>query len=217
MKRELERHGIKKKVLFISNGVDLKKFRPVKVRKTGKTLLHVGRIGYEKNIDVILKAFKLLLKKDSSARLVIAGRGPDLEKLKSYARRLGIDKSTRFLGPVAHDSLPKLYSSADVFVTASTIETEGLVILEAMACGLPIVGVDALAVPYIVKHGKNGFVAKPYKTKEIAVYMKKLLGDAALRSRFGKESLKIVKRFSLESTVDEFERTYKSLRSVKDV
>jgi len=212
MKRELERHGIKRKVLFISNGVDLEKFRPMRAGKTGKTVLHVGRIGYEKNINVVLKAFRELLKSHDDAKLVIAGRGPDLEKLKSYAVRLGIDKSTRFLGPVPHDALPKLYSSADVFVTASTIETEGLVILEAMACGLPIVGVNALAVPYIVKHGRNGFIAKPNRKDEIADCLKKLLDSKELRARFGKESLRMVKRFSLDNVMDEFEKAYCSLR-----
>jgi len=212
MKQELENHGIKRKVLFISNGVDTKRFHPIKTKKTGKTILHVGRIGYEKNIHVLLRAFSELLKKEKKARLVIAGKGPDLEKLKIFARQLRIERNVEFLGPVPYDKLPKLYSSADIFATASTIETEGLVILEAMACSLPIIGVNKLAVPYVVKHNENGFIAQPGNYKEIARYMDILLKDRRLREKFGKESLRFVKKFSLKDIINQLEDIYQRLK-----
>ncbi|MFA5176140.1 MAG: glycosyltransferase [Candidatus Nanoarchaeia archaeon] len=210
MKQELEKHGIKN-VKFLSNGVDLKKFHPIQSKKDGKTILHVGRIGYEKNIDVLIKAFNELLKKNKNVKLLIAGKGPDLEGLKEFTQKLGISKNVEFLGPIKHDNLPKLYSKADIFVTPSTVETEGLVILEAMACGLPIIGVNKLAVPYIVKNNKNGFITKPGDYKEIANCMEKLLKDKKSREKFGKESLILVKEFSLESIIKKIEEIYKEL------
>jgi glycosyltransferase involved in cell wall biosynthesis len=207
MKHELVKHGINH-IISISNGVDLNKFHPRNIKKDGKTLLYIGRVGYEKNVDIVIKAFKLLLKKMPDAILVIAGSGPDIKKLKAISSDT---KSIKFLGPINHEDLPNVYSMADVFVTASTIETEGLVILEAMACGLPIIGVNMLAVPHIVKHGKNGFVAHPYDKKEIASYMEILLKNKELREKFGRNSLEIVKKFSLEKTIDQMEKVYKLL------
>ena len=82
---------------------------------------------------------------------------------KELARKLKINKEVDFTGPIDHKKLRGIYNSHDIFVTASTIETEGLVILEAMACGLPVIGVKKLAVPDIVIHDKNGYVVGPGK------------------------------------------------------
>lgn len=210
MRKVLIKYGIKKPVIFISNGVNLARFHPINSRKDGKTILHVGRISYEKNIDVLIKSFRILLKKKPDAKLLIAGKGPDMNNLKKITGKL-LNKSIMFLGQIEHNKLAGLYSSADIFATASTVETEGLVILEAMACGQPIIGVNKLAIPYIVKHEKNGFIAHPYNEKEIADYMLKLLKDKNLRKKFGKESLRIVKDFSLDNIINKLEGIYKKL------
>lgn len=210
MKKELVKHKIRSPVRSISNGVDLNIFYPKRKKKNGKTIVHIGRISYEKNIDIIIKAFKLLVKKKTDSILLIAGRGPDIDKLKKDAGNL-LNKNIKFLGPIPHEKLVDIYSSADIFVTASTVETEGLVILEAMACGLPIIGVDKLAIPHIVKHEKNGFIAKVGDEKQIAKYMETLLDDHNLRERMGKESLKIVKIYSLDDIINELEDLYHRL------
>lgn len=211
MKKELENNGVKKTVMFLSNGVDLKKFHPIKNEKNGKTFLHVGRISYEKNIDILIKAFNLLIKKEHSYRLLIAGKGPAQENLEKLVNDLGIQDNVKFLGPIKYDNLPELYSSSDVFVTASTVETEGLVILEAMASGLPIIGVNKLAVPYVVKDKKNGFVIKPFDEHEFYLAMEKLIKDSSLRKKFGEESLKLVNEYSLVETTKKLEKIYESL------
>jgi glycosyltransferase involved in cell wall biosynthesis len=207
MKDELIKNNIKS-VDVVSDGVDLNNFYPRDTKKDGKTILQVGRISCEKNVDVTVRAFKILLKNIPDAKLIIAGSGPDLKKIKEMASDC---KNIKLLGAVDHEKLPKIYSKADLFVTASTIEVEGLVILEAMACGLPIVGVDALAIPTIVAHEKNGFIAKPYNEEEIAKYMFLLLNKKELRQSFGKKSTEIVKKYSLEKTADKFEKIYKLL------
>ena len=210
MKKELKKNGIKK-VTFLSNGVDIEKFKKIKSKKNGNVILHVGRIGYEKNIDIILKAFHELFKTNKKVRLVIAGKGPALESLVSLSKQLGMSKNVEFLGAIDHDKLPRLYSSADVFVTASTVETEGLVILEAMASGLPIVGVNKLAIPYIVKNGRNGFLVKVGDYQKISESINKLLKNEKLRVNFGRESQKLVKDFSLGNIIKKLEKIYCSL------
>jgi len=212
MKKELKKNKIKKKIIFLSNGVDLKKFHPIKTKKTGTKILHVGRVGYEKNIDILLKSFKELSKTNKKAELIIAGDGPDMQRLKDYAKELNISKKVKFIGIIPNSELPNLYNSADLFATASTIETEGIVILEAMACGLPIVGVNKMAVPSLVKDNKNGFITEPGNTKEIADSMNALLSNKKLRIRMGNESLKVVNDFSLESTIRKLSILYTQIR-----
>ncbi|MDD5649958.1 MAG: glycosyltransferase [Candidatus Nanoarchaeia archaeon] len=212
MKEELRKNGIKKPIVFLSNGVDLNKFKFLKMKKSGNIILHVGRIGYEKNIDVLIKAFNEVLKINKDARLVIAGDGPYLEELKNLTKKLKINKKVKFLGRVNYDELPKLYCSSDVFVTASTVETEGIVILEAMACGLPIIGVNKLAIPTIVKNGKNGFVIEPGDYKNIAKYIIEILKNKEERDKFGKESIKVADKYSLNQVIKQLERIYKNLK-----
>jgi len=207
MKKLLQKNGVKH-VISISNGVDLNKFHPINMPKDGKTLIYVGRVGYEKNVDVVIKAFKILSKKMPLAKLLVVGSGPNLEEIKQLASD---NKNIKFLGAVKHDELPKFYSGADVFVTASTIETEGLVILEAMACGLPIIGVNVLAIPTIVKHGRNGYVAQAYNEKQMANYMEMILKNRCVREKFGMHSLEIVKKFSLTDKIDQMEKIYNLL------
>jgi len=211
MKKLLIKHRIKKPVIVLSNGIDTKRFKPKKVKKTGTKLLHVGRISYEKNVDVVLKTFKSIVEKKPSTILYLAGKGPNLKELEELAKKLKISKNVKFLGVVKDKKLVDLYQTSDIFITASTVETEGLVILEAMACGLPVIGVNALAIPTIVKHNKNGFVAKKFNEKQLANYTIKLLENKNLREKFGKESLKIVQKYSLDNIINELEKIYKNL------
>jgi len=213
MKKILAKHRIKKPIKVLSNGVDTNIFKPKKINKTGKKLLHVGRMSHEKNIDLVLKAFKLVLNKKPNTILQIAGHGPELERFKDLTRKLKIGKNVKFLGVVRDNRLVNLYQSSDIFITASTIETEGIVVLEAMACGLPIVGVNALAVPEIVKHNVNGIIANPNNEKELADSTLKLLENKDLREKFGKESLKIVKEYDLNIIINKLEKIYKNLLS----
>lgn len=211
MKKELIKHGTKNRVLVVSNGFDNKIFYPSKINHKGIKLLHVGRISYEKNIDVILKSIKETLKEYPKIKLDIVGGGPDLNNLKKLSKELVLDKNVKFLGPMKHEKLRGVYSSHDIFITASTIETEGLVILEAMACGLPIIGVNKFAVPEIVKNNINGFIARPDDIKQISSDIIKLINNKNLREKFGRESIKISKKYIVTKSVKKLEKIYFSL------
>lgn len=213
IKDELKKHGVKRKIEVVSNGVNACLFYPENLKKNGRRILHVGRISYEKNIDVLLKAFKIVIEKYPDAVLYIAGNGPDVDSLKELAKKLKIEKNINFLGNIEHEKLRQVYSGSDVFVTASTIETEGLVILEAMSCGMPVVGVNKLAMPYIVKNGANGFLVNPGDFRAIAEGMEKLLKDKELRDKFSKNSLKMSEKFSLNYSIDKIEHIYSNLEA----
>lgn len=209
IKEELIKNGLKIKIDVISNGVDLKKFYIKRVNKKYKSnFLHVGRIGYEKSVDIIIKAFSLCNKKTN---LIIVGKGPEINNLKELSKKLGVNKRIKFVGAKAGNELLNYYNGCDVFVTASTIETEGIVLLEAMACGKPIIVVNKLAAPKIIKKSNNGLISEPGNYKQFAENMNKLYKNKKLRNSLGKNSLCAVKEYSLENNINKLEKIYESL------
>jgi glycosyltransferase involved in cell wall biosynthesis len=194
IKRELTKRGVKRRIEVVSNGVDLKLFPMRKdYRSTGK-IIHVGRLGFEKNIDVVIKAVAKVMKFYPKTKLVIAGDGPARKDLEKLAVSLGIAKNVNFLGMVKRDRLSKVYLDGDVFVTASTMETQGMVVLEAMSSGMPVVGVKKYALPDLVKDGVNGYVTRPGSDKSMADKIRTILDDHDLLKKMGNQSRKIAEK-----------------------
>ena len=118
-----------------------------------------------------------------------------------------MESHVHFSGSLKEDALAKHVASHDVFVTASTIETQGLTILESMAAGVPVVGVDFLAIPDAVKNGKNGFLFKPFDFVDCANKIEKL-SKTELRKKLGKNAIETARAFSLEKIVSQWEKLY---------
>ena len=209
MLKELVQHGLNSPAFVVSNGVDTSLFTQGK-RKDGSpaSLLHVGRLGYEKRVDVVLRAFALVLTQFPETRLDIVGDGPERENLEALARELGIAGSVRFLGKLPHRRLPAIYRQADVFVTASTIETQGLVVLEAMASGLPVVGVDAMALPELIHQMINGLLVPPGDESAFADAVARLLSSTDLQRKMGLTSRRLALEHSLPVVAQAYEDLY---------
>ncbi len=208
LKRELMRHGVTAPVNHISNGIDLDLVsRKVSYAPTGR-ILHAGRLGTEKNVDVVIKAFARVAPVVPHAILDIAGDGPARKGLEHLVDKLGLSSRVRFLGFMDRSQLAATYRDYDFFVTASTIETQGIVLLEAMAAGVPVVGVRALAIPEIVRTGRDGIVVAPFDEQALARAMERMLAEQALRERFGRACLEDVQGHALERVVDDVERLY---------
>ena len=190
----LEGRNFKVPIAAVSNGVDLSSFKPGRVLKSVRekygvpssqpVVLYVGRVDPEKNVGAVLTAFSAVLEKMPEALFVVVGDGVDLPRLKSEAKRLGISKSVKFLGRVTGDDLCEVYKMGTVFATASEIETQGIVLIEAAASGLPLVAVDKGAVSEICVAGVNGFLCQPGDISELAGAIYKLLSNKDLRERF---------------------------------
>jgi len=212
IKDALQNHGLRVPLTTVSNGVDTHLFRPLAEPPPEVdrplTVIHVGRLGYEKRVSMLLRAFWLLCHTHPQSRLVIVGDGPEAGKLRDEARLLGISDRVQFLGQISHEALPALYRNADVFATASNIETEGLVVLEAMACGLPVVGVRAAALPDVVQDDITGFLVEPNDEKAIAHALAKLIAIPEMRNRMGREGRKQAQRHNLQFTATEYELLY---------
>jgi len=146
-------------VEMIPHGVDTDWFYPREEQHPAvddgeTTLLYVGRLGARKGLDLALRA--LAEADDPDVEFLIAGTGRHEGSLRDLARELGIAEQVRFLGYVPDEELPVLYSSADVFVLPSRYEGFGLVVLEAMACGTPVIGADAGGIPTAIEDGRTG-------------------------------------------------------------
>lgn len=201
--RELKKHGLRKSISVLANPIDIDFFRPVsdlvqkektkkKLGVKGKMLIYVGRVSYEKSIDQVIKAFGRAIKIIPDLNLVIVGDGPEKEKLENLADRLKIRKNLKFTGYLRGKELLETLRAADIFITASKSENMPVSILEAMSAGLPVIGVDALGIPEIVQDGKNGFIATPDNTREMAEKIIMLVRDKELINNFSANSRKII-------------------------
>lgn len=220
------RRRFKVPVEALSNGVDLSKFMPGSPNprvlrkyhlKSGvKRVLYLGRVDPEKSISNVLMAFAEVLEKVPEAELVIAGDGIDKNHLVDLAKALGIESQTRFLGRIM--SVPEaaaIYQSATLFATASETETQGIVLIEAAATGLPIVAVDAGAVRELCQNGKNGELCRPGAIGELAAGMIKILTNEKLQKKYSAKSLMIAKKHDLNRTLARFTEIYQEAIRLK--
>ncbi|HDP73651.1 MAG TPA: glycosyltransferase family 4 protein [Candidatus Woesearchaeota archaeon] len=203
MAKILREKRVNRKVLFLSNGIELDKFRPMpKPKRDEIMLLHSGRISFEKNVDVLLNSFKLVSDKCPQARLWIVGDGPSQPELKKLAGKLRISDKVKFFGALPREELISLYQKADFFVTASTIETQGIVVLEAMASGLPVVGVKALALSELIRDGQNGFLASPFNPRDFAEKCIRLIESPDLLEKMAQNAPSSIKEHDLDFVVE---------------
>ena len=216
--KELKKIGVKTRIVKIPNGVNIKniKMKQDIKKKYGleKTVLYMGRVSYEKSIDIVLKSMKKVQKKIPEAKLLIVGGGPDLKKLKQLSKKLEVD--TIFTGiKLGQDLVDHIYAG-DVFVTASKSENQPMSILEVLSCKKSMVGVNSKGVPELIINNKNGLIAKPDNTEDIAKKIIRLLDNKKLREKFEKASLKSIKEYSIDKITDKWEEQYLKLSKSKN-
>jgi 1,2-diacylglycerol 3-alpha-glucosyltransferase len=211
VKREISKRGFKKRLEVIPNGIDVKLFSNGKNLEQKEKILHAGRLGFEKNVDIVIKAFARLGQKRPEATLTIVGDGPAKEKLVMLAKELMVEKKVKFLGMVDRKRLPGIYREHQLFMTASTMETQGLVVLEAMACGLPVVAVHSYALPELVKNGVNGFLVRSGDDKAMAARLEWILADKKTAGKMSKKAVETAEQYDLKVTTGKMELLYQSL------
>ena len=205
---ELVRHGIMPPSRFQTNGIDLTEFAPKVDYLPSKRVVHVGRLGYEKHADVVVRAFALFAGDHPDWKLHVLGEGPAKPYLVDLTRELELGSTVEWSGFIDRDTLARAYRDADIFATASTIETQGIVVLEAMASGTPIVGVNALAVPEMAENERDGIIVEPYDAEAMARAFSRLADDDGLRERMGRAARESVKAHRLVDAIDGLEHVY---------
>jgi len=207
----LTRHRVPVPVYDMSNGIEFHYFGKKKDYHIRNKMIYVGRLGLEKGVDVVVRAFALAHKTRPELHLDIYGEGPAKNELIKLVADLGIQNSVGFVGFVSRSIIKRTLKQHDFFVTASPMETQGLVILEAMAAGLPIIGVDALAVPELVHDGKNGYLVEPHSYKQMAEAMLRLTESVERNKRFGQASLEYAEIHDIPNCVAKLEGVYADL------
>ena len=213
-----KKSGISKEIMPISNGIDLTEFSPnPKIDKESLrkkynlpkklSLVSVGRLDREKNVDFVLKVLPEVLSK-IDIHFIIAGKGNAKESLEKLVKKLKIEKNVSFLGFVPNEDLNSLFCSADCFVNACEAELQCLAAMEAMASGLPVVGVNALALPELIHHGENGYLFESGDKKALTEQLIKIFTDDELRKKMAQESLNIIAKHDIEETIQRFEDIY---------
>ncbi len=219
-KNKLLSLGFKNNIEVVSNGVDVEKYNPrnrdEKLKKNlcpngEKLILHVGRITKEKNVSQLIEIASILKKNKTKFKMLIAGDGPELKKIKISAENLGLKDNIIFTGYLSQKELPKYYASSDLFLTASTVETQGIVLLESLASGLPVIGANVEAIPELIKNRKNGFLFNPEKPEEVASLIENVLNDESLKKKLSKNCPDSVKSHSIPNVCLKMENIYKSL------
>lgn len=216
----LRSYGVKTRIEVIKGGIECVPQLPLEERqsvrgKYGVTegdflLLYVGRIAREKNLRMLLSAFKVVLSDRPNTKLLLAGGGPALAETKAYANSLELGERAQFLGMLRRDQLAPVYGSADAFVFPSTTETQGIAICEAMSAGLPVVAVNAGGIPENVQDGVEGFLTSD-EAAGFADRICYLITHDLEREQMGERARVSACCFSADKMVDEFEAFYMSV------
>jgi 1,2-diacylglycerol 3-alpha-glucosyltransferase len=209
---QLRTMGLTVPNLAVSNGIELDMFPCSDSLNSGaSTLLHVGRLGSEKRVDVLLRGFAMAARRKPDLRLWIAGDGPQDAALRNLTQVLGVESSVRFLGRIARESLPDLYRRSSLFLTTSPMETQGLVVLEAMASGLPVLAVNAMALPELVRSDYNGLLVPAEDAEALAHAILFMVGEPSQLRRMGQHARHTAERHDIQRTVRRYEHLYQSL------
>jgi glycosyltransferase involved in cell wall biosynthesis len=216
--RRLRAQGVRRPIEVLATGVDLDQFRPgdrvaarnaLGLAATDRVLLYAGRLDREKNLPFLLDAVARV--SAPGMRLLMVGRGTQAAALREEALRRGLGGRVEFRGGVRPDRLATYYQAADVFVFASTTETQGLAVLEAMACGLPVVAVRASGVEEVVAEGVSGLLV-PEDASVFATAVSQVLADADLATKLAHGGREAAGRLGAAGQVRRLVDAYRRVR-----
>ena len=204
----LKSYGVTTAITVLPTGIDTEQFsngngarfrEKHNIRQDRPVLTHIGRVAHEKNIDFLIKMLTHVWQEIPDILLLIAGEGPAVNKLKRLSVRLGLKDNVLFVG--YQDRLTELndcYSCGDAFVFASRTETQGLVLLESMSLGIPVVSTAIMGTRDILGAGMGALVADEHE-RQFAIKVIKLLNNEILRKRLGAEGRQYVQAWSADT------------------
>lgn len=213
----LETFDLEKDIVVIPNFVDQRRFKPLDVegrrelfaKPDEKIVLHASNFRAVKRVDTVIKIFDRIAR-TRAARLLLMGDGPELHATQLLSEELGLGDRVIFLG--ANESVEEIFPIADVFILPSDHEGFGLAALEAMSCGVPVIGTANGGMPEFIKDGANGFLYDPDDINGMAERAIELLGDEARRLSIGKNArCAVIQSFTREKVVKKYVEVYRGL------
>lgn len=214
---EMRAHGFRGTAAVISNPIDTERFHPASPEERARlkqelglssaSVVYAGRLAREKHVDVLIRALPVLRARLPQAMLVLAGRGTARVGLEALARELGVADAVRFTGMLDHAALARLFQAADAFALASTSESQGMALLQAMSTGLPVVAVRQGPLVEYVPPG-TGALTTPGDAAEIAACLAALLLDPRVRQRAGEAASRWAAQFGVAPVTDMMQAAY---------
>lgn len=211
--------GVKRPIFVLPTGIEYERFQAASEQAVTelrgrlqigekKVLISISRLSREKNIDFLLDAaHELASRTRVPFKLLLIGEGEDRQRIEARIREFGLDDTVSLLGAVPPEEIPLYCSLGDVFVFASRSETQGMVILEAMAAGLPAVVVRASGIDDMVRDGENGFKTLPILSRWVDC-VDRLLADESLRQRLGDTARVFARSYGVDAFGQQMERIY---------
>ena len=205
------------KVVVIPVGVDTKMFKPMdkntlrekyKFNETDKILLYVGRFKKEKGLDLLIKAFKRVKAKIPASKLVLVGDGPEKQNLFKLVNSLKLG-DVQFMNTVEHGEIPMVMNCADVFALCSLYEGMPTVVLEALACGIPVVSTDVGDVHKVVHDNETGYIVR---TRTIDAIASKLIEALNYRYRLKGNCVRMAQDYSWEKIAEQIMEVYNEVQ-----
>ena len=219
MKRAFEAHKVRMPVVRVENGIDLVRFSPSQSKEVkrelqkslgygAKNIIYLGRLSAEKRVDAVIEAFGQVSVHVPDAQLVIAGDGPERQSLEQMVQERGLVDKVHFAGFVRGEELTNILRASDLFVSGSQFENMPLSVLEAMACGLPVVAVRSLGMIEIVRDGTEGTLSEDASAQGLAQHMQTIISDDELRERMSLAARERSMHFSQRRMTDRIENIY---------
>lgn len=219
LRQVLARLGVDTLIQVLPNGINLEPFlKPEGLRSRSEfgfdsediVLIYVGRLGPEKNLSFLLHSFAGLAQAYNHVKLLLIGDGSERGSLENQVNDMGLVSRIRFTGPVPYSDLPGYLAIADAFVTASVTEVHPLSLIEAMAAGLPVLGIQSPGVGDIVENNITGYLV----TEDMAAFtatMARLVTDSGARREMGKQARQVCKKYDINNTILTTLELYQSL------
>jgi len=215
MKKEVETYGLDTDTITIPTGfsfehvnqhIDIDVRKEYKIPKDHKILIFVGRIGNEKNIHLLIDSFKEVYNVDRKVHLLVVGQGPELDSCISQAGKYDLSNHITFTGRKSYDDVIAMLKKSDIFVFPSVSETQGMVSLEALACGLPVVAVNRMGTIDYLADGKGGVLTEP----SVGDFAKGITSVLQVKniSDMKREALAKASMYTMEKMTDRLVQTY---------
>ena len=209
MKDVLKDMGIDVPVDVVPNGVDIKPFldpvEPLERTEFGfqaqdVILVYMGRLGPEKNLPFLLRSFAGIAQAYDNVQLMLIGVGPAKADSQDQVKYMGIEGRVRFTGLVPYDQMPRYLALGDAFVTASVTEVHPLSVIEAMASGLPVLGIDSPGIGDTIQDGVTGYLIPEEDLAAYTAQMVRLVVDQKQREQMSEQARKSVESYAIENT-----------------